>query len=76
MYSKMEMKTIKQIEKTRAYDNWPILNRVSLIPTVFARALRTSVSVGRYFGAPIRSTSLKKLRLHVRRCYGTANSTY
>jgi hypothetical protein len=38
-----------------------MLNRVSLMPTVFARARRTSVSFGMYPGVPMRRTSPKKL---------------
>jgi hypothetical protein len=38
-----------------------MLNRVSVMPVLFARARSTSVSVGTYVGVPIRLTSLKKL---------------
>ena len=37
-------------------DNWPMLSRVSVMPVLFARARRTSISVGLYCGELIRST--------------------
>ena len=33
--------------ESETYDNWPMENRVSVIPNVFRRALSTSVSFGR-----------------------------
>jgi len=39
----------------------PILNRVSMMPMLFCLARRTSISVGRYPGVPMRITSPKKL---------------
>jgi len=44
------------------YESSPIENRVSVMPTLFCRARSTSVSLGRYPGVPIRSTSAKKLK--------------
>ena len=39
----------------------PMLNRVSMMLTLFGLARRTSISVGRYPGVPMRMTSPKKL---------------
>lgn len=43
------------------YDSSPIVNLVSVIPVVCARARNTSSCVGMYPGAEIRSASAKKL---------------
>lgn len=48
--------------RNETYDNSPMLNRVSVIPVVCARARSTSSGVGMYPGAEIRSDSAKKLQ--------------
>jgi hypothetical protein len=58
---------IREAKGQRTYDNRPMLNRVSLMPVVCALARSTSVSVGTYEGVPIRSTSVKKLRISQRK---------
>ena len=50
----------------------PMLNRVSEMPVLFCRARSASATVGTKPGAPIRSTSLKKLaRVSPRRARAT-----
>jgi len=51
-----------RVPKKETHESCPMENLVSVMPTLFCLARRTSVSLGRYPGEPIRRTSPKKLQ--------------
>jgi hypothetical protein len=50
------------VPKKETHESCPMVNLVSVMPTLFCLARRTSVSLGKYPGEPIRRTSPKKLQ--------------